>query len=297
MGEKPDPAVPDQSQPAVVSEATPSITPLYKAQHAARYERQAKIREYEQVHHCRLVVFMDAIFRTSVTYFEELLVDVDAKQDLHLLLFSPGGDGEIAVRLLRTAHSHCKKLIVVIPDQAKSAATLVALGAHEIVMGPPSDLGPIDPQMQIPGKTGLVAAKDIIAAVDDAATKVQASPDTYPLYAALLGDVTGLLVQQGRSALGRSEDLLKLSLESCSSRTAAQVDALFGPLKTVLIDQAKTHASVFGAKEAIATGLPVKNLGPADPHWKMIWTLWTYYFHLNVRVYESSRASQVVSPR
>lgn len=295
MGDQADPPAPDPSQPKPAAElqATPSLTPLYQAQHAARYERQAKIRGYEQVHSCRFVVLMDAIFRTNVTLFEELLTDVDPTQELHLLLYSPGGDGETAVRLLRTAHARCKKLTVIIPDQAKSAGTLLALGAHEIVMGPPSDLGPIDPQMQLPGKSGLVAAKDIIAAVDDAAAKIQAAPDTYPLYAALLGDVTGILVQQGRSALGRSGDLLRLALECCTSRNTAQVDTLFASLRTVLIDQAKTHASVFGAKEATAVGLPVKTLGPADPHWKMIWNVWTSYYVLNQRVYESARASQV----
>ena len=50
---------------------------------------------------------------------------------------------------------------------AKSAATLLTLGAHHIMMGPASDLGPIDPQFFINNE--LVAAKDIIAAVDDAA--------------------------------------------------------------------------------------------------------------------------------
>jgi ClpP class serine protease len=131
-----------------------------------------------------LIVFMDAIFPASVTLFEELLFDADPREELHVLLWSQGGDGESAIRILRSAHARCKKLTVIVPDQAKSAATLIALGAHEIIMGPASDLGPIDSQIQLPGKTGFVAAKDIIAAVDDAAAKIQAAPATYPLYAA-----------------------------------------------------------------------------------------------------------------
>lgn len=288
MAEHVEPSPPEPPQ------AESARTPLYQAQHAARYERQVKIREYERRYSCRLIILVDTIFRPSVTLFEELLHDADPSQDLHLLLYSPGGDGETAVRLLRSAHARCKKLTTIIPDQAKSAATLIALGAHEIIMGPSSDLGPIDPQMQLSEKPGsLVAAKDVIAAVDDAAARIQAAPATYPLYAALLGDVTAILVQQARSSLGRSGDLLNLALESCPARDQSQVDALYTALRSLLIEEAKTHTAVFGAKEALAAGLPVRLLQPSDLQWEDIWGLWTCYFVLNSRVYESARASQV----
>jgi ATP-dependent protease ClpP protease subunit len=292
--DQPSSSKPPKTEPPEVAKAEQQPTPLYRAQGAARYERQAKIRDYEQRHKCRLVVLMDAIFPQGITLLEEVLISGNKDTDLNLLLYSPGGDGETAVRILRSIHTRCRKLTVIVPDRAKSAGTLIALGAHEIIMGPTSDLGPIDPQMQLPGKpTALVAAKDIIAAVDDAAAKIQTAPATYPLYAALLGDVTGILVQQAKSALGRSDDLLRLTLESCPSRNKANADKLHDALKPLLIDQAKTHAAIFGAKEAIAAGLPVNELHPSDPHWQDIWNLWTYYVVLNARVYECGRASQV----
>ena len=70
---------------------------------------------------------------------------------------------------MRAAQSRCDELTVIVPDMAKSAATLLSLGAHHIMMGPASDLGPIDPQLLI--RNEWVAAKDIIAAVDDAALR------------------------------------------------------------------------------------------------------------------------------
>src|SRR5271167_3754909 len=42
-----------------------------------------------------------------------------------------------------------RKLRVIVPNIAKSAATVLALGADQIVMGYCSELGPIDPQVQI----------------------------------------------------------------------------------------------------------------------------------------------------
>jgi membrane-bound ClpP family serine protease len=87
-------------------------------------------------------------------------------------------------------------------------ATILALGAHHILMGPTSDLGPIDPQLQT-GAGTLVSAKDIIGTVDEATARVQDAPETYALHAALLADVTALMVQQARAALARTDDLLE----------------------------------------------------------------------------------------
>ncbi len=74
-------------------------SPLYEAQNASRYERQQLIRTYQQVNACRLVVLIDALFPESVTLFEETLYDANRDEDLHIILSTPGGDGETAIRL------------------------------------------------------------------------------------------------------------------------------------------------------------------------------------------------------
>lgn len=80
---------------------------------------------------------------------------------MHLLLWFPGGDGESAVRMVRSMLHRCHELTVVVPDQAKSAATLLALGAHHIAMGPTSDLGPVDPQIQVNPNSNEFYADDV----------------------------------------------------------------------------------------------------------------------------------------
>jgi ClpP class serine protease len=64
-----------------------------------------------------------------------------------LIVNSPGGRVEpaylISKSLKSIAHKHFS---VAIPRRAKSAATLLALGADQIHMGMISQLGPIDPQ-------------------------------------------------------------------------------------------------------------------------------------------------------
>lgn len=86
----------------------------------------------------------DVIFPMSVTYFEELIFDANPEEDLHLMLDSPGGDGETAVRLVRAAQSRCRELTIIVPNQAKSAGTVMVMGAHCILMGPTSEKALLD---------------------------------------------------------------------------------------------------------------------------------------------------------
>jgi hypothetical protein len=271
-------------------------TPLFVAQHSERYARQAIIREYEELTGASLIVVIDALFDHSVTLLEELLSVASKDRPLHLMLSSPGGDGEVAVRLVRALQARCSELTVIVPDMAKSAATILCLGADRILMSPSSDLGPVDPQFRVGDR--LVGAKEIERAVANADERVQAAPDTYPLYAGLLADVNMLMVEQARSQMDRSYDLLKESL-ICSGRDAAASVELANRLKGPLVDEAMTHSATVGPVHAQDLGLPVEVADLDGREWQLIWELWTRYFALgawpagNKFIYEGNRASQI----
>jgi hypothetical protein len=285
-------SVPESTQPGPLAQ---SRSPLYTAQHAQRYQRQELIRSYQRDFDCRLIVMVDAIFPYSVQYFEELLFNASPQQDLHLLLWSPGGDGEVAVRLVRSAQARCSELTVIVPDIAKSAATLFALGADRILMGPASDLGPVDPQFEV-GDYDLVSAKDIISAVERALDDVATRPDSYPIHSALLSDVNALRVQQARSALDRTDDLVKEALLSNPRRSQRSASLLARRLHKPLIEAPKDHAAIFSAEDARKHGLPAISCDPSSEQWRRIWQLWTHYYALfPVQVYEGDLASQVQS--
>ena len=271
----------------------PFQSPLFHAQNSGRYDRQQLIHEYETLVDCRLIVMIDAIFYDSVTLFEELLHDCSLDSDTHLLINSPGGVGEVAIRLVRSAQSRCRELTIIVPDQAKSAATLLAVGAHHIIMAPASDLGPVDPQLV--HEREWVAAKDIIAAVEDAIQRVEESPETYPIHAALLGNVTAIMVQQARSALGSTEDMLREALRSNPDRSNHDVQRLLDSLRGPLIEAPQSHAALFGREDAVSAGLPVKLAAPDSAEWRMLWRLWTKYFVLGTSksIYESRVTSQI----
>ena len=69
---------------------------------------------------------------------------------------------------------------LVVPDTAKSAATLIGLGATEIVMSTTSELGPIDPQVMLPDRDGnwsWHSVFDYMDAYKSAEDKFRDTPD------------------------------------------------------------------------------------------------------------------------
>lgn len=77
---------------------------------------------------------------------EALPRDIDS---LDLLIVSAGGDPTVAWRIVSLIRERTDHFSVLIPQAAYSAATLIALGADEIVMHANGNLGPVDPQIQV----------------------------------------------------------------------------------------------------------------------------------------------------
>ena len=275
------------------SGTNPKRTPLFEAAQGRRYHRQELIREYQAAFQCRLVVFVGEISPYSVTFFEDMLYDADPSEDLHVILSTPGGDGETALRLIRQAQARCEELTVIVPDRAKSAGTLFVLGAHSILMGSSSDLGPVDPQIPMPDQS-LVAAKTIIAAVEHAEDRIRNDPNTFPLYASLLADVSGLQVQAAREAIERSNDLIHEALASCTGRSDDRVNEIAEQALPRLVKEPQSHAATISAHDAERLGMPVLHADPAGEQWERIWRLWVEYVAIpETHVYEGERASHI----
>ncbi|WP_051986823.1 SDH family Clp fold serine proteinase [Pseudidiomarina atlantica] len=92
--------------------------------------------------------------------------DLDGEKDILMIIQSNGGNIEPAYLISKTCKRLSKsKFNVVVPRKAKSAATLIALGADEVHMGLLSELGPIDPQFGGFPALGLSNAIEKIAAM------------------------------------------------------------------------------------------------------------------------------------
>jgi len=85
-----------------------------------------------------------------VPHFYEHLRNIGSNDRLDIFLYSQGGDTIVPWRLVTLARERCKHLGVLIPYKAHSAATMLALGADEIIMGEMGELSPIDPSIGTP---------------------------------------------------------------------------------------------------------------------------------------------------
>ena len=100
-------------------------------------------------------------------------------RSVDLLIVSGGGDPMVAWRTISMMREKVDDISVLVPYTAYSAATLLALGADEIIMHPFANLGPIDPQLDVPrkgkdGNTEIVhfGAEDMEGFLEFARSKV-----------------------------------------------------------------------------------------------------------------------------
>lgn len=80
----------------------------------------------------------------DIVAFYEILKNNKNKEKLYLFLKSDGGSGEASLRITNLLRKFYKNITVLIPLDCASAATMLALGADKIKMGPLSYLTAID---------------------------------------------------------------------------------------------------------------------------------------------------------
>jgi hypothetical protein len=118
-------------------------------------DRLALIKEIEDLRQSKVICYLTslrpnlgaAMGEDAVRVLFDHLLKLPARpiEKLDLFLCSNGGSGVLPWRLVSLFREFAKSIAVLIPYRAYSAATMVALGADEIVMHPFGEMGPIDP--------------------------------------------------------------------------------------------------------------------------------------------------------
>lgn len=118
-----------------------------------RKNRIDAIQELQTVRNSTIFVLwnMDQLKQEDFFTLADILEEENPEKNIELILLSPGGSGEAGYRIGHTFQQWTKKremeFKVIIPLYAMSAATILSLGASELVMGLQSQIGPIDPQI------------------------------------------------------------------------------------------------------------------------------------------------------
>jgi hypothetical protein len=72
------------------------------------------------------------------------------RDNIFVLLVTSGGDADAAYKIARALQRYYTRFSASIPGYCKSAGTIVATGAHELVIHDHGELGPLDVQMRKP---------------------------------------------------------------------------------------------------------------------------------------------------
>ena len=178
-------------------------------------ERGILLKQIEQSRESKVITYLTSdrpgpinarVAMDIVPIISAQLRQIGKVPKIDLFLYSAGGDTMVPWRLVSMIREYCDTFSVLIPYKAHSAATMIALGADEIVMSDLSEISPIDPstanvfnptdptnpQNKIP-----ISVEDVIAYFDLAKNKfgiksdedltkvfnkfVEANPQIHPL--------------------------------------------------------------------------------------------------------------------
>jgi hypothetical protein len=111
--------------------------------------RGSKVLTYVMTNRPNIRSDMDS---TDIIRFREHLDRIcNVCTKLDLFLYSYGGELEAAWELVNLIREYNLDFSVLVPYHCRSSATLLAMGAREIVMGRMGTLGPIDPTIRLSG--------------------------------------------------------------------------------------------------------------------------------------------------
>ncbi len=265
----------------------PSQSPLFRAISKDRYARQDIISQIEKVTGRRLIVYitnmrhpMGFVNRDDIAPFADLLQKINNSDDLDLIIQSPGGDIDIAEKIIYMCRDNSKSFRVIIPESAKSAATLIALGADSIVMGYTSELGPIDPQITVTSENGREMrrpAQSFLDGLEDIKRTVKKEGTLSPVYFPLLEHLDPALIDYCNKSIERSKTFaikwLKKYMFKHDHKKAAEVAGKLANTKKYL-----SHGTVIDIQEATKElGLNVEILQKESELWQIIWRLYCDY--------------------
>lgn len=262
---------------------TYSKTPMFTAVHAIRYQRQHLIREIQNETRTTLLCYVGgagtSVSRDDAVFLGDLLHNVPRGKPIDLLLHTGGGDIDAAEKLMSMLSDAAgtAPLRVIVPDYAKSAGTLMALGANSIVMSDSSELGPIDPQIETQdseGRISVVAVQNHLDAYQECFDLVKREPDNKAAQI-MLKTFDASRIHKYRAAKTRARQLAEKMLKS---RMFREEQSLPTAPVAALMNNAKyqSHGQMIGIDEAKGISLKVDSKTPDDPLWRKFWQLYCY---------------------
>ncbi len=209
-----------------------------------------------------------------IPIISQQLRKIGKTKNIDLFIFSQGGDTMVPWRLVSMIREYCTKFSVLIPYKAHSSATMISLGADEIVMTDLSEISPIDPSTanifnpadpQNPQNKIPISVEDVMAYFDLAKNKfgiksdenltkifnkfIESNPQIHPL---ALGNIN------------RTHNLIRvLAKRLLKSHNTPMDEKVVREIVDNLTEKLYSHQYYIGRKEA-KNDLKIKTVKFAD---------------------------------
>lgn len=215
----------------------------------------------------------NSIVSDDVKYFHAHLKNIGFQDRLFFVVVSPGGDGMSAYRIAYLLRNYCRELVLVLPEKAASAATMLCLAADGLMMSPLAYLTAVDTSMVHPlnpkgsdNKPVRVELEEVRRAVSVLAN--DSKQDSAEVYKAIFNYIHPV-------AFGSMERSANLSEMLCSDILDLRQNPLSPEQKKTLVDKLNhdypAHGYPIIKKKARELGLNVLDTDPELDH-----LLWEY---------------------
>jgi len=270
--------------------------------HEADAQRKELIKKIQGITEAKLIVYTanpnfspNFIDQNDIRFINDLLQSIGDVKKLDLMLNSPGGEPEIAEKIAMMCRAHCQTFRVIVPNSAKSAATMIALASDRIVMGYLSEIGPIDPQIRVvtpEGRFHFVPAHSYIDSFKGLQQQiVQGTPPhaVIPSLQQLRPELIDMCLKAIAFSRQFAENWLSKYMLRHNVEKAREVAKELANIQRWL-----SHGKVINCKDARELGILVEEVPKDSELWKLIWELHCRSEHLlnitnNVKLFENEK--------
>lgn len=213
---------------------------------------------------------------------EDQVKEPPEQVEVDVWLESPGGDAHSAFKLALLLRHVATRVRVVVPDYAKSAATLLALAGHELFLAPSAELGPLDAQIEEEDPVRrTISALSIARAADEVARDAVSLAGsggaellrrtglgrrvTLDAMLAFSANFSEPLVRQlDPKLVHHARELIRATQKYAAHLLRATLPTDAENIAERLVEDFPTHGFVIGCPQAAELGLPLRSWGEYD---------------------------------
>jgi len=214
---------------------------------------------------------------SDASMLEAVLQKTNLASGFALIISSLGGDGLASERIIKVCRTYSGKgeFWAIVPAKAKSAATMICFGASKIMLGATSELGPIDPQVNITenNRTKIYSACNLIESYKDLFDRAVKEKGNLQPYLQQLNNYDERDIKELQTAVDLSQDIAVRTLQSGMLKDEPEatikkkIEVFLTPKKT------KAHGRPIFRDEAEACGLKIEKIDIKNQLWQYIYEL------------------------